>query len=176
MACGEFDLIARYFDRFRSNRRDVELGIGDDCALLTVAEKQLLAISTDTLVSGVHFLPDIDPADLGYKSLAVNLSDLSAMGADPAWLSLALTLPSVNEDWLQAFSDSLFDQLNYYGMQLIGGDTTRGPLSLTLTIHGFVPEAVHWPVLVRGLVTGSMLLAHWVTVLRVWLFCKMSCG
>ncbi len=140
MACGEFDLIARYFDRFRSNRRDVELGIGDDCALLTVAEKQLLAISTDTLVSGVHFLPDIDPADLGYKSLAVNLSDLAAMGADPAWLSLALTLPNVNEDWLQSFSDSLFDQLNYYGMQLIGGDTTRGPLSLTLTIQGLVPE------------------------------------
>ncbi|MFI0487859.1 MAG: thiamine-phosphate kinase [Yersinia sp. (in: enterobacteria)] len=139
MACSEFDLIARYFDRFRGNRRDVELGIGDDCALLTVADKQLLAISTDTLVSGIHFLPDIDPADLGYKSLAVNLSDLAAMGADPAWLSLALTLPNVNEDWLQSFSDSLFDQLNYYGMQLIGGDTTRGPLSLTLTIQGLVP-------------------------------------
>lgn len=90
MACGEFDLIARYFDRFRSNRRDVELGIGDDCALLTVAEKQLLAISTDTLVSGVHFLADIDPADLGYKSLAVNLSDLAAMGADPAYGYLLL--------------------------------------------------------------------------------------
>ncbi|MGP2544138.1 thiamine-phosphate kinase [Yersinia sp. 2541 StPb PI] len=157
MACGEFDLIARYFDRFRSNRRDVELGIGDDCALLTVAEKQLLAISTDTLVSGVHFLPDIDPADLGYKSLAVNLSDLAAMGADPAWLSLALTLPNVNEDWLQAFSDSLFDQLNYYGMQLIGGDTTRGPLSLTLTIQGLVPEG-------RALTRAGARIGDWIYV------------
>lgn len=139
MACGEFDLIARYFNRYRTARRDVQLGIGDDCALLTVAEKQLLAVSTDTLVEGVHFLKTIDPADLGYKALAVNLSDLAAMGADPAWVSLALTLPEVNTEWLEAFSDSLFDQLNYYGMQLIGGDTTRGPLSMTLTIQGLIP-------------------------------------
>ncbi len=139
MACGEFSLIARYFDRVRSTRRDVETGIGDDCALLTVAEKQLLAISTDTLVSGIHFLPDIDPRDLGYKALAVNLSDLAAMGADPAWLTLAITLPEIDESWLEAFSDSLFEQLDYYDMQLIGGDTTRGPLSMTLGIHGLVP-------------------------------------
>ncbi|EOW6770531.1 thiamine-phosphate kinase [Cronobacter muytjensii] len=139
MACGEFSLIARYFDRVRSSRLDVETGIGDDCALLTVPEKQTLAISTDTLVSGIHFLPDIDPRDLGYKALAVNVSDLAAMGADPAWLTLALTLPEVNEPWLEAFSDSLFEQLSYYDMQLIGGDTTRGPLSMTLGIHGFVP-------------------------------------
>ncbi|AKA39460.1 thiamine-phosphate kinase [Yersinia ruckeri] len=157
MACGEFDLIARYFDRFRSNRRDVELGIGDDCALLTVGEKQLLAISTDTLVSGIHFLPDIDPADLGYKALAVNLSDLAAMGADPAWLSLALTLPEVNEPWLQAFSDSLFDQLNYYGMQLIGGDTTSGPLSLTLTIQGLIPVG-------RALTRAGARIGDWIYV------------
>lgn len=139
MACGEFSLIARYFDRVRSPRLDVETGIGDDCALLTIAEKQLLAISTDTLVSGVHFLADIDPRDLGYKALAVNLSDLAAMGADPAWLTLALTLPEVDESWLSAFSDSLFEQLDYYGVQLIGGDTTRGPLSVTLGIHGMIP-------------------------------------
>ncbi|WP_435929280.1 thiamine-phosphate kinase [Dryocola sp. BD613] len=139
MACGEFSLIARYFDRVRSTRRDVETGIGDDCALLSVAEKQLLAISTDTLVSGVHFLPDIDPRDLGYKALAVNLSDLAAMGADPGWLTLAITLPEIDEPWLEAFSDSLFEQLDYYDMQLIGGDTTRGPLSMTLGIHGLVP-------------------------------------
>lgn len=139
MACGEFSLIARYFDRVRNSRRDVDTGIGDDCALLTVAEKQLLAISTDTLVSGIHFLPDIDPRDLGYKALAVNLSDLAAMGADPSWLTLAITLPEVDENWLQAFSDSLFEQLDYYDMQLIGGDTTRGPLSMTLGIHGLVP-------------------------------------
>ncbi|XTZ37478.1 thiamine-phosphate kinase [Salmonella enterica] len=139
MACGEFSLIARYFDRVRSSRRDVETGIGDDCALLNVPEKQTLAISTDTLVAGVHFLPDIDPTDLAYKALAVNLSDLAAMGADPAWLTLALTLPHVDEPWLQAFSESLFEQLSYYDMQLIGGDTTRGPLSMTLGIHGYVP-------------------------------------
>ncbi|NDO79314.1 thiamine-phosphate kinase [Citrobacter sp. NCU1] len=139
MACGEFSLIARYFDRVRSSRFDVETGIGDDCALLNIPEKQTLAISTDTLVAGNHFLPDIDPADLAYKALAVNLSDLAAMGANPAWLTLALTLPDVNEDWLAAFSDSLFEQLSYYDMQLIGGDTTRGPLSMTLGIHGYVP-------------------------------------
>ncbi|MGK9175246.1 thiamine-phosphate kinase [Yokenella regensburgei] len=139
MACGEFSLIARYFDRVKNARRDVETGIGDDCALLNVPEKQTLAISTDTLVSGIHFLPDIDPADLAYKALAVNVSDLAAMGADPAWLTLALTLPDVDEAWLKAFSDSLFEQLNYYDMQLIGGDTTRGPLSMTLGIHGYVP-------------------------------------
>lgn len=139
MACGEFSLIARYFDRVRSSRLDVELGIGDDCALLNIPEKQTTAISTDTLVAGNHFLADIDPADLAYKALAVNLSDLAAMGADPAWLTLALTLPEVDEAWLESFSDSLFDQLNYYDMQLIGGDTTRGPLSMTLGIHGYVP-------------------------------------
>ncbi|EBO0185892.1 thiamine-phosphate kinase [Salmonella enterica] len=139
MACGEFSLIARYFDRVRSSRLDVETGIGDDCALLNIPEKQTLAISTDTLVAGNHFLPDIDPADLAYKALAVNLSDLAAMGADPAWLTLALTLPEVDEPWLEAFSDSLFELLNYYDMQLIGGDTTRGPLSITLGIHGYIP-------------------------------------
>ncbi|MFE4109554.1 MULTISPECIES: thiamine-phosphate kinase [Kosakonia] len=139
MACGEFSLIARYFDRVRNSRRDVETGIGDDCALLNVPEKQTLAISVDTLVAGNHFLLDIDPADLAYKAIASNLSDLAAMGADPAWLTLALTLPEANEDWLQAFSDSLFEQLNYYDMQLIGGDTTRGPLSMTIGIHGYVP-------------------------------------
>lgn len=157
MACGEFDLITRYFDRFKPVRRDVQLGIGDDCALLTVAEKQLLAISTDTLVSGVHFLADINPSDLGYKALAVNLSDLAAMGADPAWLSLALTLPEANDKWLEAFSNSLFEQLNYYGMQLIGGDTTRGPLSITLTINGLIPEG-------RALTRQGAKIGDWIYV------------
>lgn len=139
MSCGEFDLIARYFDRVIHSRRDVEKGIGDDCALLNVPEKMTLAISQDTLVEGVHFLPDIDPADLAYKALAVNLSDLAAMGAEPAWLTLALTLPAVDETWLTAFSHSLFATLDDYHVQLIGGDTTRGPLSLTLGIHGLLP-------------------------------------
>ncbi|AUH01715.1 thiamine-phosphate kinase [Pectobacteriaceae bacterium CE70] len=157
MVEGEFEIIARYFDRVRTSRRDVELGIGDDCALLTVADKQLLAISTDTLVSGIHFLPDIDPADLAYKSLAVNLSDLAAMGADPAWLSLALTLPEIDHAWLTAYSDSLFEQLDYYGMQLIGGDTTRGPLSMTLTIHGLVPVG-------RALTRSKARIGDWIYV------------
>lgn len=157
MVEGEFDLIARYFNRVGSSRRDVELGIGDDCALLSVAGKQLLAVSTDTLVSGVHFLPDIDPADLGYKSLAVNLSDLAAMGADPAWLSLAITLPETNSGWLAKYSDSLFELLDYYGMQLIGGDTTRGPLSLTLTIYGLVPAG-------RALTRRGARIGDWVYV------------
>ncbi len=140
MACGEFDIITLYFDRCKKLRSDVKLGIGDDCALIEVAEKHLVAISTDTLVSGIHFLPDIDPADLGQKALAVNLSDLASMGADPSWLLLSLTLPTIDETWIKVFSDSLFEQLNYYGMQLIGGDTTRGPLSLTLTIQGIIPD------------------------------------
>lgn len=139
MTCSEFDIIDRFFDRISSMRRDVVVGIGDDCALLSVAEKKWIAVSTDTLVEGTHFLPDISPSDLGYKSLAVNLSDLAAVGANPAWLSLALTMPSINEGWLTAFSNSLFQQLDYYDMKLIGGDTTRGPLSLTLTIQGLIP-------------------------------------
>jgi thiamine-monophosphate kinase len=139
MASGEFELISRYFNRESTRRKDVLQGIGDDCALLQLAESQTLAISTDTLVAGTHFLPTIAPGDLGYKALAVNLSDLAAMGADPAWLTLALTLPAVDDTWLQQFSDSLFSLLDYYEMQLIGGDTTRGPLAMTLTIHGFVP-------------------------------------
>lgn len=157
MACGEFDLIAHYFNRFKHVRRDVHLGIGDDCALLRVSRKKLLAVSTDTLVAGTHFLPDADPADLGCKALAVNLSDLAAMGADPAWLSLALTLPAVNECWLQAFSNSLFDQLDYYGMQLIGGDTTRGPMSITMTIHGLIPTG-------RALTRHGARIGDWIYV------------
>lgn len=157
MACGEFDLIARYFNRFRTARQDVQLGIGDDCALLTVTDKQQIAVSTDTLVEGIHFLKTISPADLGYKALAVNLSDLAAMGANPAWVSLALTLPEVDADWLEAFSDSLFEQLDYYGMQLIGGDTTRGPLSMTLTIQGLVPAG-------RALLRSGARVGDWIYV------------
>lgn len=140
MASGEFELIRRYFNRATPQRKDVIQGIGDDCALLLMGESQTLAMSTDTLVVGTHFLANIAPADLGYKALAVNLSDLAAMGADPAWLTLALTMPAVDDAWLQLFSDSLFQLLDYYEMQLIGGDTTRGPLAMTLSIHGFVPN------------------------------------
>jgi len=136
---GEFELIARHFTRSPRRRDRVALGVGDDCALLAPAPGQQLAVSTDMLLEGRHFLSTVPPERLGHKALAVNLSDLAAMGADPAWLTLSLTMPEVDEPWLAAFSDSLFELLDYYDMQLIGSDTTRGPLSLTLGIHGLVP-------------------------------------
>lgn len=135
--------------------------------------RKTLAISTDTTVAGNHFLPDIDPADLAYKALAVNLSDLAAMGAEPAWLTLALTLPEVDETPLEAFSDSLFVQLDYYDMQLIGGDTTRGPLSMTLGIHGFVPPGRAMKRAGAKPGTGSMLPALREIAPPVWLYCRI---
>ena len=136
---GEFDLIKRYFSR-KSLQNDVILSVGDDCAITSIPAGYQLAITTDTLVEGTHFLPSISPADLAYKSVAVNLSDLAAMGATPAWMSLALTLPEIKEEWLAEFSQSLFAILDRYGVSLIGGDTTKGSLSITLTAQGFLPE------------------------------------
>lgn len=136
---GEFDLIKRYFSR-KSLQNDVSLSVGDDCAITSIPSGYQLAITTDTLVEGTHFLPSISPADLAYKSVAVNLSDLAAMGATPAWVSLALTLPEIKEAWLAEFSQSLFAILDRYGVSLIGGDTTKGSLSITFTAQGFLPE------------------------------------
>ena len=136
---GEFDLIKRYFLR-KSLQNDVILSVGDDCAITSIPSGYQLAITTDTLVEGTHFLPSISPADLAYKSVAVNLSDLAAMGATPTWMSLALTLPEIKEAWLAEFSQSLFAILDRYGVSLIGGDTTKGPLSITLTAQGFLPK------------------------------------
>ena len=136
---GEFDLIKRYFSR-KSLQNGVSLSVGDDCAITSIPSGYQLAITTDTLVEGTHFLPSISPADLAYKSVAVNLSDLAAMGATPTWMSLALTLPEIKEAWLAEFSQSLFAILDRYGVSLIGGDTTKGPLSITLTAQGFLPE------------------------------------
>ena len=136
---GEFDLIKRYFSR-KSLQNDVVLSVGDDCAITSISTGYQLAITTDTLVEGTHFLPSISPADLAYKSVAVNLSDLAAMGATPTWMSLALTLPEIKEEWLAEFSQSLFAILDRYGVSLIGGDTTKGSLSITLTAQGFLPE------------------------------------
>ncbi|QDO83095.1 thiamine-phosphate kinase [Shewanella psychropiezotolerans] len=135
----EFQLIEHFFNRRGQTRRDVELGIGDDCALVQVAPNKSIAISCDTLVENVHFYPDIPPQALGYKSLAVNLSDLASMGAEPAWMTLALTLPDVDETWLEQFSTGLFDAAEYYRVSLIGGDTTRGPRAISITINGLVP-------------------------------------
>ncbi|OOH85460.1 thiamine-phosphate kinase [Pasteurellaceae bacterium 15-036681] len=135
---GEFDLIKQYFTRSNLDRADVVLAVGDDCAVTTIESHQQLVITTDTLVCGTHFLADIDPYDLGYKSVAVNLSDVASMGAKPTWVSLALTLPSVNEIWLTEFSRGLFEILDRYNVSLIGGDTTKGHLSITLTAQGIL--------------------------------------
>ncbi|MFZ5513597.1 MAG: thiamine-phosphate kinase [Pseudomonadota bacterium] len=135
---GEFDLIKAYFRR-PAQGAGLILGVGDDCALLEPSIGMQLAVTTDTMVSGVHFLPDDDPRDLGHKLVAVNLSDLAAMGARPRWLFLNLTLPAVDECWLAAFADGLFAQAQRHGAVLAGGDTTRGPLAFGLTAMGELP-------------------------------------
>jgi thiamine-monophosphate kinase len=135
----EFELIAQYF-KVPARRRDVLLGIGDDAAVLEVPPGSSLVATTDTLVAGVHFPSQTSPEDLGHKALAVSLSDLAAAGAEPAWVTLALTLPEVNEAWLAAFSTGLGRLLESSGAELVGGDTTRGPLSVTLQALGLVPE------------------------------------
>jgi len=135
----EFDLIRRYFQDATNRRDDVTLGIGDDCALLQVPPGQELAVSLDTLVCGRHFVQDVDPEALGHKALAVNLSDLAAMGAAPAWVTLGLTLPQADEHWLAGFMRGFGALAGEYGVQLVGGDTTRGPLAVTVQVHGFAP-------------------------------------
>src|SRR5688572_22445666 len=132
----EFDLIARHFTRPAAN---AVLGVGDDCALVDVTNGMDLAVSTDTMVQGTHFFPDVDPEMLGHKALAVNLSDMAAMGALPYWATLALTLPNVNHDWLAAFAKGFFDLAQEYNVSLIGGDTTPGPPTPTVTILGEGP-------------------------------------
>ncbi|HLP97741.1 MAG TPA: thiamine-phosphate kinase [Sideroxyarcus sp.] len=133
----EFDLIRRYFTRPTPG---ASLGVGDDAALLRVGEGMELAVSTDMLVSGTHFFSDADPFLLGHKTLAVNLSDMAAMGAQPRWATLSLALPAADEGWLERFSAGFFALADEYGVELIGGDTTRGPLNLCVTIMGEVPR------------------------------------
>lgn len=137
MALTEFSLIERWFKRPAHGL--VGLGIGDDCALLEVPAGQQLAVSIDTLVEGVHFSTEADPVALGHKALAVGLSDLAAMGAQPVWATLALTLPDSNDSWLEGFSCGLFALAEQFDVQLVGGDTCRGPLSITLQLHGLLP-------------------------------------
>ena len=132
----EFDLIARYFAR---PTPQAVLGPGDDCALLAPSPGMELAITTDMLVAGTHFFADTDPTQLGWKTLAVNLSDLAAMGAKPRWVLLAGSLPEANEAWLSTFAEGLFACAKRYAVDLIGGDTTRGPLNLCVTALGEVP-------------------------------------
>lgn len=132
----EFDLIAKYFTR--GTPRTV-LGVGDDAALLTVGAGMELAVSTDMLVEGTHFFPDADPRLLGWKALAVNVSDMMAMGANPHWATLALSLPGIDDAWLKGFSEGFFDCAQRFGIDLIGGDTTRGHLTISITIMGDIP-------------------------------------
>jgi len=131
----EFEIIRRYFAR---PSRTAVLGIGDDCALVAARKGMTLALSTDMLLSGRHFLPNTDPLKLGHKSLAVNLSDLAAMGADPRWALLAIALPNANEKWIAAFSRGFFRLARRFKTELIGGDTTRGPLTIAITVIGEV--------------------------------------
>ena len=133
----EFDLIRRYFTRVTPG---AVLGVGDDAALLRPAPGMELVVSTDMLVAGIHFLADGDPELLGHKVLAVNLSDMAAMGAMPRWATLAAALPQADEAWLQQFSTGFFALAQQYGVELVGGDTTRGPLNFCLTIMGEVPQ------------------------------------
>jgi thiamine-monophosphate kinase len=141
---GEFELIRNFFAAApcAQGGEGVALGIGDDCALLAVPPGEQLAISTDTLVAGVHFADPCDPFLLGQRSLAVAVSDLAAMGAAPVAFTLALTLPTVTADWLQAYARGLNQMAQSCGVALVGGDTTRGPLSLTMTVFGRVPQGL----------------------------------
>ena len=135
----EFDIIRQYFI-LDNTRADVVLGIGDDAAILNVPKNHELIQSVDTLVAGVHFPIETSAEDIAYKALAVNLSDMAAMGAEPAWFTLAITLPDDDEIWLKKFSESLSSISKKYNVQLVGGDTTHGPLCISITMNGFVEK------------------------------------
>jgi thiamine-monophosphate kinase len=140
MSLTEFQSIRDYFSKQAVQRSEVDLGIGDDCALLSVPDKKTLAISVDVLVSGVHFPEQTSADNIGYKSLAVSLSDLAAMGAEPAWVTLAITIPSMDEPWLDGFCHGFFGLASRYNVQLVGGDTTSGPLVVTTQVGGYVDK------------------------------------
>jgi thiamine-monophosphate kinase len=139
MALGEFELIRRYFTR-PAQRADVIEGVGDDAAVLAVPPGEELVAAVDTLVEGRHFLANAPAASVGHRALAVNLSDLAAMAAKPAWATLALTLPRADTTWLGEFSGGFFRLANMYNVALVGGDTTVGPLTISVQILGTVPR------------------------------------
>ena len=161
MSLSEFDIIRRYFSAAGARRADVAVGVGDDAAVVEVPPGQQLVLAMDSLVSGVHFPEDTRAEDIGHKALAVNLSDLAAMGAEPVWATLALTAPRNDPVWLAAFAEGFSALARAAGVQLIGGDTTRGPLTVTVQAHGLVP---HGRAVLRGgarpgdviFVTGSL--------------------
>lgn len=137
----EFSIIDRFCQGIGRQHTATIIGVGDDAAVVNVPEDKHLAVSIDTMVEGVHFLPNTEPADLAHKLLAVNLSDMAAMGATPKWATIALTLPESNDAWLAAFSSSLDKLAKRFGVQLIGGDTTKGKLTLSLNIMGLLPKS-----------------------------------
>ncbi|MFT5113354.1 MAG: thiamine-monophosphate kinase [Parasphingorhabdus sp.] len=135
----EFELIQHYFSAIGTSSSRVKLGVGDDAAIVGGNDDDLLVCS-DTMVEGVHFSPQTAPSDIGYKLLTVNLSDMAAMGGDPSWCLLNLTLPEVDRSWISSFAEGLNEAAKQFGVQLIGGDTTRGPLCLSLQLGGYVPK------------------------------------
>jgi thiamine-monophosphate kinase len=139
---GEFDLIRRYFQKPGAVRREsgVLLGIGDDAALLELPAGMDLVAAVDTIVSGRHFLEGATPRSIGHRAMAVNLSDLAAMGAKPAWATLALTMPSAHPVWLEQFAAGLLGVAGEHGVELVGGDTTQGPLTVSVQLLGYVPH------------------------------------
>jgi thiamine-monophosphate kinase len=155
MPLGEFELIQRFFTQQPVRRPETLLGIGDDCALLSVPAGMALAVTMDTLVEGRHFPSATTPRDLGHKTLAVNLSDLAAMGAQPAWATLSLSLPDADEGWLSEFAAGLFMLAQEHGVELVGGDTVRGPRVITLQLHGWVPP--HEALRRSGARTGDLI-------------------
>ena len=141
----EFALIDRFFASLGARRDDVVLGVGDDAALLAVPPGHELVAAVDTVVAGRHFPDDTAADDVGWRSLAVNLSDLAAMGARPAWATLALTLPALDEDWLEGFAHGFGTLAAAHGVALVGGDTTRGPLTVSVQALGIAPAGTSCP-------------------------------
>ncbi|MGB0732623.1 MAG: thiamine-phosphate kinase [Pontibacterium sp.] len=136
---GEFELIEQYFNLHRE-QTGVDIGIGDDCAVLSIPPNTQLAVSIDTLVEGTHFLSETAPEQLASRLIGAAASDLAAMGATPAWLTLSLCLPDADENWLAAFAQRLHEECRTLGLHLVGGDTTKGPLVLTAQVHGYVAQ------------------------------------
>src|SRR5262245_38162236 len=142
MAQSEFDLIGKYFARLGAERADVRLGVGDDAAIVVPPASRELVVTTDALIEGVHFPVNSSATSIGHRAFAVNLSDIAAMGAEPAWALLAITLPRADEAWLAAFARAAGDLCRRHNVALVGGNTARGPLSITVTLVGIVPIGV----------------------------------
>ncbi|MBN4080716.1 thiamine-phosphate kinase, partial [Beggiatoa alba] len=140
MSLLEFDVIKQYFSKIRNtgNHSNIHLGIGDDAAIVSVPKDNKLVICTDTLNQGIHFPLATSAYDIAYKALAVNLSDMAAMGAQPSWFTLNISMPTINKGWLEGFSKGLTTLAKQYQLDLIGGDTTRGPLSISITLAGHI--------------------------------------